>query len=174
MAILGEFSYSAMAEESLTSAVALADPFAPDLTLDRDFIALLPLRNVITDQHLWERDRIGRTVALLARLVSDGWTPTGRAIAADRETAVHIDPRNGQVEVFATANHPTPYAYFLRTTRPPDRCVPGEPLRIRDVAVYRLAPGGEFDLTSWNGRGGIGYTLSASDGVLRSSRGGAY
>ena len=174
MAILGEFSYSAMGEESLTSAAALADPFAPDLTLDRDFVALLPLRNVLTDQHLWERDRIGRTVALLARLVSDGWTATGRAIAADRETAVHIDPRNGHVEVFATPDHPTPYAYFLRTTRPPDRCVSGEPLRIRDVAVYRLAPGDEFDLGSWNGHGGIGYTLTAREGVLRSSRGGLY
>jgi len=35
MAILGEFSYSAMGEESLSSDVALADPFAPDLTLAR-------------------------------------------------------------------------------------------------------------------------------------------
>jgi cyanophycinase-like exopeptidase len=174
MAILGEFAYSAMAGESLTSAAALADPFAPDLTLERDFISLLPLRNVLTDQHLWERDRIGRTVALLARLVNDGWTPTARAIAAERQTAVHIDPRNGRAEIFATPEHPTPYAYFLRTTRPPDRCVPGRPLLIRDVAVYRVAPGGEFDLRSWSGRNGIRYTLSASEGVLRSSRGGIY
>ena len=158
----------------MTTATAQLAKFISDLTLERDFIALLPLRNVITDQHLWERDRIGRTVALLARLVSDGWTSTGRAIAADRETAVQIDPRSGHVEVFAMADHPTPYAYFLRTTRPPDRCVPGESLTIRDVAVYRLAPGGVFDLRSWNGRGGIGYSLSASDGVLRSSRGALY
>lgn len=174
MAILGEFSYSATGVDSLMSGAALADPFHPDLTLERDFIALLPLRNVLTDQHLWERDRIGRTVALLARLVNDGWSATARAIAADRETAVHIDPRNGSAQVYATADHPTPYAYFMRTTRPPDRCVPGEPLSIRDVEVYRIGPGGRFDLTTWRGHGGIAYALGAGGGLLRSSRGGAY
>ena len=97
-----------------------------------------------------------------------------RGIAADRETALHIDPRDGSVEVFATADHPTPYVYFLRAARPPERCEPGQPLTIRDVAVYRLAPGGRFDLASWSGRGGIAYTLSAEDGRLRSSRGGLY
>ena len=174
MAILGEFSYSAMGEESLTSAAALADPYAADLTLEGDFLQLLRLRNVLTDQHLWERDRIGRTVALLARLVHDGWTAEGRAIAADRETALHIDPSDGRVEVLATAHHPTPYVYFLSTTHRPERCEPGQPLVMRDVAVYRLAPGGHFDLRSWAGRGGIAYRLSAEAGVLRSSRGGLY
>ena len=174
MAILGEFSYSAMGEESLTSAAALADPYDPDLTLERDFLDLLWLRNVITDQHLLEEDRIGRTVALLARLVHDGWTVQGRAIAADRETALHIEPHDGRVEVLATADHPTPYVYFLSTTRRPDRCEPGQPLIMRDVTVYRLAPGGHFDLRSWTGHGGISYRLRAEAGVLRSSRGGLY
>ena len=119
-------------------------------------------------------DKLSTVQDAVARLVNDGWTPTARAIAAERQTAVHIDPRNGRAEIFATPEHPTPYAYFLRTTRPPDRCVPGRPLLIRDVAVYRVAPGGEFDLHSWSGRNGIRYTLSASEGVLRSSRGGIY
>jgi cyanophycinase len=174
MAILGEFSYSAMGSDSLTSAAALADPFVADLTLERDFLHLLPLHNVLTDQHLWERDRIGRTVALLARLVNDGWAISAQAIAADRETAVHIDPRDGTAEVFATTDHPTPYAYFMRTTRPPDRCEPGHPLTIRDVAVYRIGPGGRFDLATWTGHDGIAYALRTEGGVLRSSRGGAY
>jgi hypothetical protein len=73
--------------ESLTAAMALANPYDPEVTLERNFLALIPLRGIITDQHLWERDRIGRTVTLLARLVQDGWTTDGRAIAADRETA---------------------------------------------------------------------------------------
>ncbi len=92
MAVLGEFVYSAMGQESLTSATALADPYAPDVTLARGFLALPGLERVLTDQHLQERDRIGRTVALLARLVRDGWDPDPRAIAADRETALHVDP----------------------------------------------------------------------------------
>ena len=50
----------------------------------------------------------------------------------------------------------------------------GEKLPFRDVAVYRLKPGGRFDLANWQGSGGIAYALSAEEGVLHSSRGGAY
>ena len=174
MAILGEFSYSAMGAESPTSEVALADPYAADVTLTRDFLVLPQLRGVLTDQHLWERDRIGRTVALVARLVQDGWTAQARAIAADRETALHIDPVDGTAEVSATSDHPTPYVYFMRTSRPPERCQPGQPLTTRDIEVYRLAPGGRFDLAEWKGQNGIAYTLSVDAGVLRSSRGGLF
>jgi cyanophycinase-like exopeptidase len=170
MAVLGEYVYSAESLESLTSPVALADPYAPDLTLARGFLALAGLENLITDQHLQERDRIGRTVALLARLQADGWSEKPRAIAADRETAVHVDPATGTAEVFATADHPTPYAYFMLPSGAPPVCKPGEPLSTAPVAVYRLGPGGTFDLRAWKGTGGIAYELQAREGVLRSSR----
>ena len=170
MAVLGEFVYSAESEESLTSAVALADPYAPDLTLARGFLALPRLENVITDQHLQERDRIGRTVALLSRLQQDGWSQRPRAIAADRETALHVNPVSGIAEVFATADHPTPYVYFMRPVGPPDACRRGEPLDTGAIEVYRLGPGGRFDLGNWRGTGGVAYELRAGDGVLQSSR----
>lgn len=173
MAVLGEFVYSAAGKESLTSKVALADPFAPDLTLERDFLDLPVMKNILTDQHLQERDRIGRTVTLLARLVQDGWSSHPRAIAADRETAVHVDPATGMAEIFATKDHPTPHAFFLSTPQPPQRCERGQPLTFR-VEVFRLAPGGRFNLNSWSGQGGIAYTLSADAGVLSSSRGEIY
>jgi len=174
MAVLGEFVYSAEGEESLTSAAALADPYAPDLTLAREFLRLSGLENVITDQHLQERDRIGRTIALLARLQQDGWSESPRAIAADRETAVHIDPATGIAEVFATADHPTPYAYFMKPSGPPATCARGRPLVTGPVSVYRLGPGGRFDLGRWEGAGGIAYELQVTDGVLHSSRGNNY
>jgi cyanophycinase-like exopeptidase len=174
MAIMSEFAYSAMSNSSLTSAEALADPFHRDLTLDRDFLALPKLSGKITDQHLQERDRMGRTVAFLARLVHDGWTNEGLAIAADRETALHVDPANGKAGVFSTPTHPTPYVYFLRTPGPPEVCLPETPLTYRNVAVYRIGPGGSFDLDTWHGTGGISYTLSAEAGVLTSSRGEIY
>jgi cyanophycinase len=170
MAVLGEFVYSAEGRESLTSAGALADPFAPDLTLARGFLALPGFGNVITDQHLQERDRIGRTVALLSRLQADGWSAMPRAIAADRETALHVDPATGTAEVFATADHPTPYVYFMAPAGPPPVCERGKPLSSAAIAVYRLGPGGRFDLRSWRGSGGIAYELRATDGVLHSSR----
>lgn len=174
MAILGEMAYAAMSDESLTSAAALGDPFHRDVTLERDFLRLPMLEGVLTDQHLHERDRIGRTVAMLARLVHDGWARPGLAVAADRETALHVDPADGSATVHATADHPTPFVYFLRTTAPPEVCAPGRPLTFRDVDVYRVGPGGRFDLRRWQGSGGIGYTLSVERGVLTSSRGEVY
>jgi cyanophycinase len=174
MAVMSEFVYSAMSNSSLTSEEGLADPFHRDLTLDRDFLALPMLGGLITDQHLQERDRIGRTVAFLARLVRDGWTTEGRAIAADRETALHVDPATGAAEVFTTPDHPTPFVYFLTTPGPPEVCEPGVPLTYRNVGVYRIGPGNTFDLSSWSGTGGIAYTLTAEAGVLSSSRGEIY
>jgi cyanophycinase-like exopeptidase len=174
MAILGEFSYSAMTESSLTSEEGLGNPFHRDLTLAREFLKLPYLENTITDQHLQERDRIGRTVALLARLVHDGWAKEARAIAADRETALHIDPSDGSARVFSTPDHPTPFVYFLRTTGPPEVCEAGKPLTYRGIAAVRVGPGQKFDLKTWEGEGGLEYRLSVEEGVLRSSRGEIY
>lgn len=170
MAIMGQYSYSAMSPESLAADVALANPFHADVTLETDFLHLPGLENVITDQHLIERDRIGRTVVLLARLLHDGHTRDGRAVAADRETSLHLDPATGIAEVFATSTHPTPYVYFLRTTQEASVCEPETPLSIGDVSVYRVATGGSFDLGKWQGSGGISYRLSAIEGKLISSR----
>ena len=174
MAVMSEFLYSAMSNSSLDSVEGLANPFHRDLTLDRDFLSLAKLGGLITDQHLIERDRMGRTMAFLARLVHDGWTTEGRAIAADRETALHVDPASGTAEVLSTPTHTTPYVYFLRTPGPPEVCAPGTPLTYRNVAVYRIGPGGTFALDTWTGSGGISYTLSAEAGVLTSSRGAIY
>ena len=170
MAILGQYAYSAMSADSLTSAHALANPYHVDLTLEADFLGLSGMENIITDQHLIERNRIGRTVALLARLVVDEITPTARAVAADRETAVHIDPSSGDVEVFSIDDHETPFVYFMRTTKTAGICEDGKPLSIEDVEVYRAAAGDKFNLKTWTGVGGISYSFSVKEGVLQSSR----
>ena len=70
-AILGEFVYAAQ-RKSVTSAEALADPFSANITLDRDFLLPPHMDGIITDQHLIERDRLGRTLTFMARIVSDG------------------------------------------------------------------------------------------------------
>lgn len=173
MAILGEFVYNSMTE-SVTAERALQNPYYADLTLARDFLQLPKMNNIITDQHLQERDRIGRTVAFLARLVADGWSEQGRAIAADRETALHVDPKTGKARVFSTADHETPYVYFMRTPGKPEHCFAGDPLTFKNIEVYRLGSEGSFDIDEWRGEGGISYTLSAENGKLVSSRGEFY
>ena len=140
MAVLGEFVYNSMTE-SVTTESGLSDPYNADLTLARDFLHLPWMENIITDQHLQERQRIGRTIAFLARLVEDGWTEQGRAIAADRETAVHLDTQTGIATVFATPDHETPFAYFMRTTGKPEHCALVKPSRTATSRCIASAPG---------------------------------
>ena len=173
MAVMGEFVYSAMTE-SVTTESGLSDPFNADLTLAKDFLQLPFMENIITDQHLQERQRIGRTISFMARLVHDGWTEQSRAIAADRETAVHVDPATGVATVHATADHETPFAYFMRGDGKPEQCLPGKPLTYRNIQVYRIGPDGSFNIGEWRGEDGISYTLGAEDGKLVSSRESAY
>jgi cyanophycinase len=174
MAIMGEFSYGAMSQSSLTSEEGLTNPYHEDVTLERDFLLLPKLNGILTDQHLQERNRIGRTITFLARLLQDGWTKEGKAIAADRETSLHVNPVDGTAEVFSTSKHPTPYVYFLRISNPPEVCERNAPLTYRQIAVYRIGPGGKFDLDTWNGSGGTAYTLTVEKGLLSSSRGEIY
>ena len=62
----------------------------------------------------------------------------------------------------------------MRRSGPAEVCQPGVPLTYRNVSIYRVSPGGTFDLDNWHGSGGISYTLSAEAGVLVSSRGDIY
>ncbi len=174
MAILGEFVYAALSDASLQSADALADPWHADLTLERDFLVLEPLRGIITDQHWVERDRMGRTLAMLGRIVADGWAPRARAIAADRETSLHIDPASGIATVHATADHASPWIYLLETDGGPRTLAPGRPLELARIDVLRLGPGDTVDLRGWQSSDGLRYTLSVSDGRIASSRDARY
>lgn len=166
-AILGEFLYSGSGQ-SVTSAEALADPFTPGITLDRDFLQLPEMDGLITDQHFVERDRLGRTLAFMARIIAGGWAAEGKAVAIDRETAVLVD-EFGRASVVARVGHATPYAYFLRGGRP-DVVAPRRPLTYREVQVDRLQPGSTFDLRNWTGTGLTSYTLSVEAGAIRSTQ----
>jgi cyanophycinase len=166
-AILTEFVYAAL-RKSATSVKALADPFDRDITLDRDFLDLPHMGGLISDQHLIERDRLGRTLAFMARIVQDGWQEESRSIAIDRETAVLVDA-SGEATIVANPDHPTPYAYFIRGGAP-DVCLPKTPLTYRNLAVFRAQPGSQFDIPSWTGVNGTSYSLDVVNGVITSTQ----
>jgi len=168
-AILTEFVYAAQ-RKSATSVDALANPFNADITLDRDFLNLPHMNGLISDQHLIERDRLGRTLTFMARIVADGWAPESKAIAIDRETAVLVDA-SGRATIVANADHPTPFAYFIRGGVP-EICQPGTPLTYRNLAVFRAQPGSSFDIGAWRGRGGTTYTLNVEAGAVTSTQAG--
>ncbi len=173
-AILSEFIYAAQ-RQSVTSSEALADPFSRNITLDRDFLALPHMQGIITDQHLIERDRLGRTLTFMARIVADGWAAESKAIAIDRETAVLVDGDSGEAIIVANADHPTPHAYFIRGGAP-QVVEPKTPLTYMNLDVQRGSPGSTFRLGTWTGTGLASYTLHVADGVITSTQqgGGIY
>lgn len=169
LAILGEFFFSAQ-NGTVYSDEALADPYNHYMTLDREFLMLPHLDGVITDSHFFERDRMGRLIAFLARISQDGWASDVKGIGINEETAVLIEADGNATLVGSGA------AYFLRTTAPPQLCQPNTPLTLLDVQLYRLFAGASFNLATWTGSGGTAYQISATGGVLSSTQpgGGLY
>jgi len=169
LAVLGEYVYSAQGDApddgGLTSKQALANPYFSRVTVRRDFLEIPLLRNTLTDSHFAKRDRMGRTLVFLARIVQDGWSPQPREIAIDEKSAVLIEA-DGDARVIGSGKG----AYFLSVQAPPRTCAEGEPLTFRDVAVYHGPSGSEFDVKSWKPRTGAGYSLSVLAGDVQSSQ----
>ncbi len=163
LAILGQYYFSAM-NDTVQSPAALVDPFDAKITVGHDFLTLPFLTGVITDSHFVRRDRLGRTIAFLARMINDGGPATARAIAVDEKNAVLVEA-NGSASLIGDGA-----AYFFETSRAPEVVRPGTPLTLRGVNVYRIRKDGKFDLGTWKGSGGTAYTISVVDGVLSSSQ----
>jgi cyanophycinase len=166
LAILGEFAFVAL-NGTITSSEALANCLHRRISLTRDFLHLPNMENLLTDSHLVERDRMGRFVTFLARIVHDGWSSQPAGIGLDGSSAVVVEPDGHAVAMGGPA-------YFLRTSgSTPETCAERLPVTFRNVSVYRLQPGaGSFNLARWKGTGGTAYTLSAEGGVLVSSQAG--
>jgi cyanophycinase len=163
LAILGQYGFAAL-NGSITSAQALSNPFDRRLTLVRDFLVIPRLAGLITDSHFVERDRMGRLVAFLARIVQDGWASQARGLGIDSQTAVLVDA-SGSASVVGSGT-----AYFMQTQEPPAVCQPKMPLTFENVSVYRVDANGTFDFSSWTGSNGTAYQISADAGVLTTTQ----
>src|SRR5579863_7557036 len=134
LAILGEFSFSSMID-TIHSPEALANPYGNKVTLTRDFLRIPLLAQTITDTHFVKRDRMGRLVVFLARILQDGWTRQVRAIAVEEGAAVLLEP-DGQAKVIGSGP-----AYFVEARNSPDVCRRKTPLSMSGIAVHRAPPG---------------------------------
>lgn len=164
MNVLSQFIYSALASQGVTSTQALADPFTRYITLDRDFVGISTVAGLIGDPHFVTRDRMGRDLAFLCRISLNGWSAAPRGISIDEQTALLIDAA-GNASVVGSST-----VYFLQAPGAPEVCQAKTPLTYQNIAVYRIAAGGTFNLGSWGGSGGMSYTVSANGGVLSSTQ----
>jgi cyanophycinase len=172
LAVMGEYIYSAQGDApddpDLTSAQALADPYINRVTVRRDFLKVDLLRNTLTDSHFAKRDRMGRSLVFLARIVQDGWSANPREIAVDEKSAVIVES-DGQARVIG----PGKGAYFIQVRAAPSACRAGSPLTFHDIALYHALRGARFDLKKWSGSGGTSYSLSVKNGAVRSTQAGS-
>jgi cyanophycinase len=167
LAVLGEFAYTAQGDApngpNLSSAMALANPFHPQVTIVRGFLRIPALRATITDTHFSPRDRLGRLLVFLARILASGAVTRIHGIGVDQHTAFLLDA-DGRGHVAGTGA-----VYFFAPTRKPEICRLGIPLTFTGISVHKLKAGEKFGLAAWTGDG-ISYTLSVEAGKIRSSQ----
>ncbi|WP_377703193.1 cyanophycinase [Pseudoduganella sp. UC29_71] len=164
LSVMSKFSFTAL-NGSITSDAALANPFSKDITLGRDFLSLPDMGGLIADPHLDARDRMGRLVTFMARIVNDGWASGVHGVGVDVETALLVEGGNA-TRVGAGS------AYFLRTVGLPEVCKPKTPLTYRNITTQRLSGSGVFDMRNWASYDGgtVNYSISAVNGVLTSTQ----
>ena len=170
LAILGEFAFAAQ-QGTIISSQALKNPYHSHVTLTNDFLHLPYLSGVITDSHFAARNRMGRLITFLARIIEDGWAGQAHGIGIDEKTALAVD-KHGRATLIGLGA-----VYFLETPGAPEVCQKNTPLTFQNVSVYRISgAGAQFDLASWTGQGGTAYNLSVVGGVLSSTQpdGGIY
>ncbi|MEO7947347.1 MAG: cyanophycinase [Polaromonas sp.] len=202
LAVLGQFDYSAL-NASVTSPQALSNPYNADMTLDpvktdgslatmNGFIAPHALANTILDSHFDSRDRMGRLVTFVSRLVGNyagsgtqqfGCTGgvlgnnAARGIGLGVETALLVkwDP-SGYPSAHYTGQRVTNIStttesavYFVNVTQGPTLCASGKPLTVPTsaVEVRKLSDTTIINLSEWTRTFPTAYKyLGVTSGVL--------
>jgi cyanophycinase len=161
LAILGEFSFASMID-TIHSPEALANPYGNKVTLTRDFLRIPLLADTITDTHFVKRDRLGRLLVFMARILQDGWAKQVRAIAVEENAALLVEP-DGSSRVVGEGP-----IYFLEAKQPPEVCAYGQPLTFNSITIQRAQPGKTFRLQEWSGEADT-YSLPVTKGIVRAS-----
>lgn len=171
LAVLGAVDFSAQ-YGTITSAEALANPYNRRLTLDSGFLTALPyLAGTITDPHLVTRDRMGRLLTFVARMIKDDLVTVhaARAIGVDEQTALVMDgginPVGRVLGIGAV--------YFLKPSIAATTIVARMPLTFRNVGAYKVTAANDwFALGSGTPTVVPIYNLDVVNGVLTSSQSG--
>ena len=165
LAVLSQFIYTGEVG-SVTSSQALANPFHRYVTLDRDLFQSALGADKLYDSHFVTRDRMGRSLVFLARIVNNGWATQPRGIGIDEETALLVLPDGAATMVGVGA------AYFLQAPGPAQVLAEKTPMTYLNIGVYKLPQGGTFDFSTWTGTGGVAYTLNVNNGTVTSTQAG--
>ncbi|WP_435191133.1 pre-peptidase C-terminal domain-containing protein [Streptomyces sp. bgisy126] len=126
---------------SVTSSEALANPYDRYIGFTTGMFQWANYGGVINDSHFVARDRMGRSMAFVARAIKDGLTTNGAAWAVGVEEgggSLFLD-RNGMATQYGKD------AYVVLGDHRPEQAVDRKPLTYSDFKIWRLTPGATFD-----------------------------
>lgn len=163
LAIQGAYSYGAMDGGSITSRTAMKDPYGPEVTLVSDFLHLPYLREVITDSHFKARDRQGRLITFVSRLIHDKGDVAITGIGIDENTALCVD-ESGVGRIITDSGGS---AWLIRPLRGADRIIRGRSLNFAGVPIVGIGADSSIDLKSFEvSRPSFRLIADVRDGVL--------
>lgn len=168
LAVQGEYIYSAQNDPAegpdLSSKLALGNPFHHQVVIAHGFLDDPALKDTITDTHFDTRDRMGRLLVFMARILASDSVPSIKGIGVDEQTALLMEP-DGRGVVVGRGT-----VYFLHTERKATVLKEGTPLSTGNISVRRVSAGGEFDVRAWRGNS-VDYQLSVANGKIQSTQG---
>jgi len=164
LAILGNWVYSAQ-YDSIYSYGALQNPYDYRITIEGALLHIPYLDTVITDTHFFERNRMGRMLTFLARILQDSSSAdvsVARALGVDEPCGLILNVTNGDVKAVGSGN-----AYLCTSSQDPTLCAANTPLTFRDVACVRISCDTKetFSFSSWTGQG-VSYVNDIEAGVF--------
>jgi cyanophycinase len=165
--VCSQFIYDPDSVTAITSAQAVANPYHPSMMLDTDFLNTTLTREMVFDTHFYQRDRMGRLLAMMGRLRQDGVTPTVIGVGLGERTAMFIGAdRVGRVDVEPTILATDAVFVILEdaaTMR--TRVAPGQSLIYKDLVRHRLVNGDSFDFNTLTPSGGATRRLTVDGGI---------
>jgi cyanophycinase-like exopeptidase len=166
-AIMGEFVYDA-SQGSVTTAEALADPYNRYVTFTQSFLEIPVLRDLVTDTHFQERDRMGRMVAFMGRQLQDRLTSAHGVVRSggfNERNAMLID-KDGTGLVIGRGD-----TFMCSTTQMPNEFIVQEKTKLTFVPVEceRLRAGDTFLFETFSGTGQK-YSFEIIDGRVRGNQ----
>lgn len=148
-AVLSGFIFDAQRGSAYSKDV-LKNPFDTTVCVSKSFIQLPFLGSFISDQHYTQRNREGRHITFLTRIITDFGVEQPKGIGVDEKTAFCID-QNGNAFAYGTNS------VYILIPEPfiPEQCVANKPLtfdvsgKAIRVYVYKATTTGTvaFNLT---------------------------
>lgn len=163
-AILGNYVFNNSYDHDTTlhSYEAMQNPYAPKVTVGSGLIQLPYLTNVITDTHFVERNRMGRMLTFVAKLVTETNNVNIRGIGVDGWTALLLNYTTGTFHVVGNDT-----AHICGQASISDMIVEHEvPLTFQNVSCVRVDSSSTYNLASDIGTNIVRYCNNITNGFI--------